>query len=289
MSFKKAVKYKEKLRMGLFAPSGGGKTYTALLFAKKTGGTIAYIDTENRSSARYIGDPGIPEFDIAELSWDETMSGEAYVNKLVALINEASKSYDTIIVDSLTHAWSACKSEVDAAAQRMRTPNSYVAWREGSKLWSSVREAILNCQSYIIICARSKQDYVQEKDERGKTSIRKVGMAPELREGMEYELDIVCEIDTDHVMTVTKSRCSAVDGKICKKPTGEWLNPVLTWLGGVERPVEAIVTPVVPLVDQAKSMYLQLKGLNAESADAIKAEYGTDYEGMITALEARLA
>lgn len=289
MSFKKAIKYKEKLRMGLFAPSGGGKTYTALLSAKKIGGTVAYIDTENRSAARYIGEPGIPEFDIAELNWDATMSGEAYVNKLVGLIREASRSYDTVIVDSLTHAWSACKSEVDAAAKRMRTPNSYVAWREGSNIWSSVIAANLHCQSHIICCARSKQDYVQEKDDRGKTNIRKVGMAPELREGMEYEWDIVCEMDVDHVMTVTKSRCTAVDGLVIKKPTGEWLNPVMSWLNGAERPVEAIAAPAVPLVDQAKSLYLELKETFPNTADDIKAKYGTDYEGMITALTAELA
>ena len=49
-SFQKAERKKAKLRLALTAPSGGGKTYSALLLAKGLGGKIAFIDPENGSA-----------------------------------------------------------------------------------------------------------------------------------------------------------------------------------------------------------------------------------------------
>jgi len=232
MAFKKAVKREAKLRFGIFAPSGGGKTYTSLLFAKEIGGKIAYIDTENGSSCKYLGEDGIPEFDIADLPY-ENDAGK-YITSLIKLIKEAQEEYNVLIIDSLTHAWTACKDEVDAAAKRMRSGSSFAAWREGSKLWSNLITAILNCKCHLICCARSKQEYVQEKDSNNKTQIKKVGLAPELREGMEYELDVVGEIDQEHNMVITKTRCRAVDGAVAKFPDGQFIKPVINWLQGEE-------------------------------------------------------
>ena len=53
MQFRKATKKSAKLRAGLYAPSGGGKTYTSLLLAKGLGGKTAVIDTEHGSASKY--------------------------------------------------------------------------------------------------------------------------------------------------------------------------------------------------------------------------------------------
>lgn len=272
--FKKATKTDAKLRLGLFAPSGAGKTYTSLIFAKQIGGPIAYIDTENKSSTKYLGEPGIPDYDIADLTYHDEAG--KYIAELVALIKEAEQSYSVIILDSLTHAWAACKDEVDAAAKRMKTANTYMAWREGSKLWSSVIEAILKCKAHIIVCARSKQDYIQEKDANGRTQYRKVGMAPELREGMEYELDVVCEMDQEHNLSVTKTRCRSVDGSVRKYPNGDWLAPVLEWLKGA--PAE------IDWQAEARKAYKDLP--DKTLAAQIMSEHGTNYQTMTAALVA---
>jgi hypothetical protein len=229
MAFTKATKEQLKLRMGLFAPSGGGKTYTALMFAQAMGPRIAYIDTENRSSAKYVGTPGVPAFDIAQL--DYSGDNAKYIDAMVEMIKEAERFYDCLVIDSLTHAWTACKDEVDTVAKRMRTPNSYTAWREGTTVWSRLIAAIVGCKCHLIVCARSKMDYVQEKDEKGRTQVRKVGMAPELRDGMEYELDIVGEMDIDHTLVITKSRCHVVADAVAKKPGVEFMAPIKEWLG----------------------------------------------------------
>jgi hypothetical protein len=226
MAFKKAEKKQCKLRMAIFAPSGGGKTYTSLMLGKAFG-KIAYIDTENGSSAKYIGDHGIPDYDIAELNY----SGDAgaYVRELISLIQEAQVSYDLIVIDSLTHAWEATKDEVDAAAKRMRYPNSFAAWKEGSTLWGQLISAIVMCQTNIICCARSKMAYEQVED-KGKKKVQKVGMSPELRDGMEYEFDIVGEMDHEHSLAITKSRCHAVADRVFDRPNESIMEPILSWL-----------------------------------------------------------
>ena len=58
---RKAQRRAAKIRLGLASPSGGGKTYSALLIAKGLAGSwdkVAVIDTENGSADLYshLGD-----------------------------------------------------------------------------------------------------------------------------------------------------------------------------------------------------------------------------------------
>jgi len=88
-------------------------------------------------------------------------------------------------------------------------------------------------------------DYVQDLNEQGKViGIRKVGMAPIQRPGMEYEFDIVADMDWSHIMTISKSRCSAIADRKVEKPGPEFMRPVIEWLqSGVEAPQMGDVPP----------------------------------------------
>ena len=98
MAFRKAERKKAKLRLGITGPAGSGKTYSALLIAFGLGGRIAMIDTENGSGDFYAH---LGEYDICSIT------APYDVRKYLALISEAEKAgYDTIIIDSLSHAWS---------------------------------------------------------------------------------------------------------------------------------------------------------------------------------------
>ena len=61
---------------------------------------------------------------------------------------------------------------------------------------------------------RSKMDYVQEKDDRGKTQIKKVGLAPIMRDGIEYEFTTVFDIALNHQAAVSKDRSGLFVDKI---------------------------------------------------------------------------
>jgi len=55
-------------------------------------------------------------------------------------------------------------------------------------------------------------------------------MAPVQRAGTEYEFDIVADMDIDHRLIVSKSRCFAVADLVVSKPKGDWMQPVIAWL-----------------------------------------------------------
>jgi len=76
---------------------------------------------------------------------------------------------------------------------------------------------------------RSKMEYIQT-EERGRTIIKKVGMAPIQRQGMEYEFDIVADMDIDHNLIISKSRCFAVADAVQNKPDAKWFTVIANWL-----------------------------------------------------------
>lgn len=235
MQFVKATKKQLKARVAIDGPSGAGKTYTALVLATALAGAngkIAVIDTE-RGSAKLYSDKF--NFDVLEL---QEFSPAVYTQAIEAA---EQAGYQVIVVDSLTHAWEGeggALDLVDKAAARVQG-NSYVAWRDVTPLHRKMVDAILQSPCHIVATMRSKMDYVQERDEqKGKTVIRKVGMAPIQRQGMEYEFTVVGDMDIDHHFVVSKSRCDLIADKVYTKPTAKDFEPFVKWLdsGDVVQP-----------------------------------------------------
>jgi hypothetical protein len=85
---------------------------------------------------------------------------------------------------------------------------------------------------------RSKQEYVLSQDDRGKQTPRKVGMAPQQRDGFEYEFDVFIDMDNDNTGIVQKTRCPELTGKVFKRPGADVAGILLTWLSGEKRQPE---------------------------------------------------
>jgi hypothetical protein len=68
-----------------------------------------------------------------------------------------------------------------------------------------------------------------------------VGMAPIQRDGMEYEFTVVGDIDHDHNLVISKTRCPKLDGAVIHKPGRQIAETLLEWLNSGapddERPV----------------------------------------------------
>ena len=232
MAFQRATKRRAKLRLGLVGVSGSGKTYSALAIgcaiAGAEGGRVAVVDSEHGSASLYgSGKPF--EFDVLELV---DFSPEKYVDA----IREAERAgYAVIVLDSISHAWMGKGGalELKDNASRRQGENSYTAWRHVTPLHNALIDAMLQSPCHVIATMRSKQEYVIEKDEKGKTSIRKIGMAPIQREGMEYEFTLVGDLDQDHVLTVTKTRCPVVADACVRKPGREFAETLLAWLNDI--------------------------------------------------------
>jgi hypothetical protein len=236
--FTKASKKQSKLRMALSGASGSGKTFSALSIAKHLGGKIALIDTEHGSASKYADKF---DFDVCEVTKDYNPK------RLVEAIEEAAKSYDIVIVDSMTHFWNGdggFLALVDAEVKRMQArgskPDSFAAWKEVTPVYNRMIQAILNAPAHVFVTLRAKQEYSKEG---GK--VQKLGTAPEMRDNFQYEMDIEGLIDDKHNLVIGKTRCDELDGKVFSKAGVEVAKILNAWLSSGE-----LVTPerVIDLV-----------------------------------------
>jgi energy-coupling factor transporter ATP-binding protein EcfA2 len=239
--FSKATRKKAKARVALVGPSGSGKTYTALVLARGlvgTEGTIALIDTERASASKYAGE--VTEFDALDL---DHHSPKEYVD---AITDAAKAGYDVLVIDSLSHAWNGrggALEQVDQASKRAQG-NSYVAWRDVTPQHNALVDAILTYPGHVIVTMRAKTEYVLDEGKNGKKTPRKVGMAPIQREGMEYEFDVVADMDLDHNLIVSKSRCSALADAVVSRPDAAIAETLRAWLSdGADMPAPVAPTP----------------------------------------------
>jgi hypothetical protein len=213
MDFVKARKSQAKARVALTGPTGAGKTYSALTLAtgmaKEMGDAkIVVIDTEHGSAAKYsdLFDFSVPAEPL------KNFSPGTYVEAIKAC---EDAGFDIIIVDSLSHAWvgkGGALEMKDSFAARSKSGNTYTAWAKVTPEHNRLMDKLVESKAHIIATMRSKMSYVQEKDDRGRTQIRRVGLAPVQRDGVEYEFDVICDIDREHKFLVEKTRWADVDG-----------------------------------------------------------------------------
>ncbi len=227
ITFTKATKELSRARVGIVGPAGSGKTFTALTLATGLGGRIAAIDTERGSMAKYAH-----RFDFDQVLFN-TFDPRHYVEAIEAA---AEAGYDVFIIDSLSHAWTGKGGALDlvnASAARSKSNNSYNAWRDVTPIHNELVDAMLQSPMHVIATMRTKTDYVIEEVERKGRTIhvpKKVGMAPIQREGMDFEFDIVGDMDDMNTWKITKSRCEALTGAVINRPDHRTAKVILDWL-----------------------------------------------------------
>ncbi len=250
-SFQKAQKIVKKARIGLSGVAGSGKTLTALKLARGLGNKIALVDTENNSSVLYADRI---DFDVLNLE------PPFEIDKYIKAIRQAEEGgYDVLILDSISHAWAGEGGILDTQGKMADGGmNSFTAWRKLTPQHNAFVETMLRSKLHLIATMRAKMDYVVEMNDKGKSVPRKVGLAPVQREGMDYEFDIVFDLDLNHNAMSSKDRSSLFDGRILSKPDEKVGRQIHEWLSRTSgngrpepspdvapkpRPVLAVVRP----------------------------------------------
>jgi len=88
---------------------------------------------------------------------------------------------------------------------------------------------------------RTKTEWVLETNDKGKQVPRKVGLAPVMRDGIEFEFDVCGDLDQENNLVVTKSRCPQLSGQVINRPGAEMAETLKDWLSGapeIEKPPE---------------------------------------------------
>ena len=231
-SFKKATKQQAKLRLALDGPAGSGKTYTALTFAsaiaEHAGGRVAVIDTERGSASLYAD-----RFDFDVMEIQAPYDPAKYVN---GLRDARAAGYPVVVIDSLSHAWDAEGGVMEIADRNKKGGNSWSGWAAATPAYRSMIEAILGADLHVICTMRTKTEWTT--DDKGKPV--KIGTAPVMRAGIDYEFTVVGDLDTEHVMRVSKSRCQSVADRAVRHPDASFARELIAWLDdGVEPVIDA--------------------------------------------------
>jgi hypothetical protein len=219
MKLELAKREQAKIKVGLQGASGSGKSYSALLLAyglTKDWSKIAVIDTENKSSSLYSN---LGRFYI--IDFKPPYSPERYLQALETCI---AAGIEVVIMDSISMEW-----EYILDAHSHLTGNSYTNWAKFTPRHQKFINAILQADVHIICTLRSKQDYVLTPNKDGKLVPEKVGMKAIQRDGVDYELTLVLEVDQKHNAIATKDRTGLFEGKpefVISVETGQ---AILNW------------------------------------------------------------
>lgn len=230
--FAPAVRKRVKLKALVTGPSGSGKTIAGLSLATAIAPEkVALLDSEHDRSEYYAD----------AFQFDKLALPNHHVNTYIGALNAAAAAgYTVVVIDSLTHAWEDVlerKSQEEKANPRA---NSYTLWNKYGEQWNDLVRAILESPVHVIATARSKQAY-EQTERNGKKVVDKLGMAPILRDGTEYEFALVFDLNPSHRARVSKDNTNQFDSEEFYDLTDAKLaRGLVAWLeGGVDVPPAA--------------------------------------------------
>lgn len=244
ITFQKAVKEQVKLRLAIYGPAGAGKTASALRIAHGIGGRIAFIDTENYSASRYAdGLNYAGEF--VPFSFDVVSLTKPTIEHYVEAIQSAENAgYNILIIDSLSHGWQELLEDIDRIAKTKYRGNSWSAWSDGTPKQKSLIRAITQSNMHIIATMRAKTEWETGKDEKtGKSKPVRIGLAPEQGKGIEYEFDMLMEINDSHYATIIKDRSGKFQDQEIYCPDEKFGKELAEWLTQGVAPVRTAPQP----------------------------------------------
>lgn len=150
------------LLVGLFGPSGGGKTFSALRLAsgiqEVVGGDICVIDSESRRALHYAD-----QFKFKHMQFNAPFGSLDYLEAIRA----AAKFAKTIVVDSMSHEHEGAGGYLEtheSELQRLagddyskRQRQNFSAWVKPSMERRALINGILQVNANMIFCFRAKE------------------------------------------------------------------------------------------------------------------------------------
>lgn len=192
----KALREKIFTKLAIMSPSGGGKTYSSLRVAtgmaeeiERLTGKKCKILLGNTEGARgrYYAD----EFDYDIVDLEPPYNPELFVDFIKYAVDE---KYDILILDSTSAEWEGrggCLELQQAAG------GTYQAWGKVTPRHDRFIQAIATSPIHVIATMRGKDQYEVEKDDKGRVSVKKLGVGAKQRDGFEYEFTSTFTLDLD--------------------------------------------------------------------------------------------
>lgn len=255
---KKATREKIYVKIALMAPSGGGKTYGSLRLSK---GMAQEIERETGKKARILmanteskrGYYYANEFDYDIVDIDPPHNPEKYVELIDFAVQEG---YDILIIDSSSHEW---EGKGGCLELQQQAGGTYQAWAKVTPRHNKFINAIADSPIHIIATMRGKDQYEINKDDRGKTSVQKLGVGARQRDGFEYEFTCTFMIDQKtNTAEVSKDNTHIFDAEgptILSENHGE---KIMKWANSGEGYTPVVRKEPVETEDELKTIKAQI-------------------------------
>jgi hypothetical protein len=258
-NIQKAVRERVYTKIALMGTSGSGKTYSALRLATgmaaelsaitKKKATILMANTE-MSRGRYYAN----EFDYDIVDIEPPHNPERYVELIGFAITQG---YDILIIDSTSHEWEGIGGCLELQKIAGGTAQ---AWAKVTPRHNEFINAIAESKIHLIATMRAKDQYEIDKDDKGKTTIRKLGVGAKQRDGFEFEFTVTMLLDqATNTSESKKDNTHIFEGKAAHILTEEDGKKIIKWANSSNvEPVRSAPKPApalapVPATEEPKS------------------------------------
>lgn len=277
---KKAKREKIYCKIALMAPSGGGKTYSALRLAT---GMAQEIERETGKKAKILmgnteqkrGYYYADEFDYDIVDIEAPHNPEKYVD----FINFAvEQGYDILIIDSTSHEWEGRGGCLELHQQ---AGGQYQSWAKVTPRHNKFIEAIADSPIHLIATMRGKDQYEMSKDDRGKATVQKLGVGAKQRDGFEYEFTCTFLIDQKTNMAeVQKDNTHIFENETATILTEAYGEKIMRWANSGEG-----YTPPVRGRDENQGESVSLEDIQAEIISLCNELGGTKNQKLMDTLK----
>lgn len=277
---KKAKREKIYCKIALMAPSGGGKTYSALRLAT---GMAQEIERETGKKAKILmgnteqkrGYYYADEFDYDIVDIEAPHNPEKYVD----FINFAvEQGYDILIIDSTSHEWEGRGGCLELHQQ---AGGQYQSWAKVTPRHNKFIEAIADSPIHLIATMRGKDQYEMSKDDRGKATVQKLGVGAKQRDGFEYEFTCTFLIDQKTNMAeVQKDNTHIFENETATLLTEAYGEKIMRWANSGEG-----YTPPVRGRDENQGESVSLEDVQAEIISLCNELGGTKNQKLMDTLK----
>jgi hypothetical protein len=268
--------HREKIwaKIAVLGPSGSGKSYSLLklatgmlqeMIAKELpigNGKIAFLNTEGPRGRYYANEF---KYDIVDLvaPHNPEMYVEAieYVEKL---------GYPICILDSSSAEW-----EGKGGCLELHQDNggNFQAWAKITPRHDHFIKAIANSNMHMLVSMRGKDQYEVEKGDGNKTSIKKLGVGAQQRNGFEYEFTATFSLD-DTFAKSQKDNTHLFEGLGAFRLNEKHGIQLIDWANSGEgftpQPKEnSLIAEKLPTITDCVNRMKELGGRSSASASAI--------------------
>lgn len=200
-AFRPATRSEAKPLIGLYAESGNGKTWSALLLARGfvgPNGKIGMIETEGGRGEANVGREPVGQYLVRPIR--QNFSPQEYG---AAITDAENEKLDALIIDSASHEWEGAGGVLAMAAANQS------AGKKGVLVWQQPkidhqRHFMLRLMQtpipLVIVCMRAKYPMQQIKNEWARSTV----LEPKQADDILFEMFVHGWIDQEHRLHVTK-------------------------------------------------------------------------------------